>query len=1126
VNLISTDILFDSGASVSLLRHHVIKNLQLHPVQTCINLRNASGERMSILGQAEIRLSFAGHEVLHSFLVIKNLLYPVIVGVDFLSQQGISLKFSAFDLEVTLGKELTRQSTIDSDLNDSHGQIMSIFLEERKGMYRHGHSVMALSISQMPETEVEEEIAVPLWNDIDFEIPEDIPSQYKKVIDEFRELFVNQPGKSSISSHQIPTIDNIPVRIPPRRIPTAYRVEVHKQIATMLKEGVITPSKSAFSTPCVFVPKKNGEVRICIDYRELNKKTVKDAYPLPLPDEIQEKLRNDSIFSTLDLKSGYWQIPVSVEDQHKTAFCPGHEFGLFEFKRMPFGLCGAPATFQRTMNEVLQDLPFTCVYLDDILIHSKDEATHQQHLREVFQRLKNAQLTIRGSKCCIGRKEVTYLGHVYSHQGMKPDPRKVEAISKWPEPKNSKEIQQFIGLANYYRRFVKNFASIAAPLHKLTQKEVQFVWSPEARIAFNKLKKELCSNCVLQLPKDVKTFVVSTDASNNAVGAVLEQEGQPIAFASRLLRSAETKYSVIEKECLALVFAMKQFRHYLLGRKFQLQTDHKPLVWIKSNIDNPRISRWALALQEYDYEIQYKPGLQNIVADTLSREPVSCVTQRSYHLSMNDLRTSQTSDQLLQRILYMKRGRIEPRKNEFPSFEGKSLSRIWREIIIEDDMLKRVDGANKIPIIGGKLRRDVLKIFHDTPEGGHLGADKTWERCRREIYWPGMYSDIQGYCRNCPVCQQVKMHPIRPTLQSTPIIGKPLSLVGVDVLEVPVSRQGNRYLVVFQDHFTKWAEVYAVKNQTAETIEKCLLDFISRYGPPDRLHSDQGANFESRLLKNTLQYFGIQKSHTTTYHPQSNGLIERMNRTILTLLRSFVTDSSDWEQFLGPVLYAYRSAIHSSTGFSPYEMFFARKPPPLTEDSLSRWGFTAHHWLTSKQNNYKRIVDQAVKHISDAQKIQKRNFDKRASVETLEIGDEVWMKQVRRADKLSPKWLRGWVVKKVLNDQNVVLEREGGQELVTHREKIRKVHGYDRNEQHNELIEVDITDEEAQHHMEDQTVEMLDQGQTEDDESQQENTEEEILLQPELPPTPPPPLKRTRPKRNIQPPQRFIDETF
>ena len=414
-----------------------------------------------------------------------------------------------------------------------------------------------------------------------YEFPSCSHSSLSDLVHANADLFQTTLGFTTVAHRYIPT-NASPVRVPPRQIPAHYRMEVEKQMKDMLNQGIIEESSSPRMSPSVFVPKKTGELRLCIDYRQLNKRTLKDAYPLPLADEVQDWLAGSTIFSTLDLCSGYWQMPVHSDDHDKTAFCPGPGRGLFQFRRMPFGLTGAPSSFQRLMDKLFCDLPYVNSYIDDVLVHSPDVPTHKKHLNEVFHRLREAGLSLRGQKCHLRLSKVPYLGHVFSKNGMAPDTKKVQAVCEWPVPKNVTDVRCFLGLSSYYRCYIRNFADIAAPLHLLTQAGASFTWSLECQHAFNSLKDALTTAPVLTYPQfggDAAPFVLHTDASDNGVEAVLEQSGHVIAYVSRALNKPEKHYSVIQKEYLAVVYATKQCRHYLLGRPFQLLSDHKPLQW-------------------------------------------------------------------------------------------------------------------------------------------------------------------------------------------------------------------------------------------------------------------------------------------------------------------------------------------------------------------------------------------------------------------------------------------------------------------------------------------------------------------------------------------------------------------
>ena len=436
-------------------------------------------------------------------------------------------------------------------------------------------------------------------------------------------------GRTEKIRHQINTGDKAPIRQQVRRIPPARRDTVSKLVSDMLKKDVIEPSSSPWASPIVLVQKKDGSIRFCVDYRKVNAVTRKDAYPIPRVDDTLDTLSGSKWFSTLDLISGYWQVEVDESDREKTAFCTPD--GHYQFKVMPFGLCNAPATFQQLMDMVLAGLQWNncLVYLDDVIVVGKTFEDHLQNLRNVFGRLRAAGLKLQPKKCHFCSQEVEFLGHVVSPQGVSVDPKKVDKVANWPVPTSKREVQQFLGLANYYRRFVENFARIAKPLHRLTEKTAQIDWSMECQAAFEKLRQKLVTSPILVFPDMTKSFILDTDASDTGIEAVLSQMDDDgvehvVAYASKVLSKAERRYCVTRKELLAVVSFIHHFCPYLLGRRFILRTDHGSLTWL-SRFKNPerQLARWLEQLQEYDFEIHHQPGKKHQNADALSRLPCS-----------------------------------------------------------------------------------------------------------------------------------------------------------------------------------------------------------------------------------------------------------------------------------------------------------------------------------------------------------------------------------------------------------------------------------------------------------------------------------------------------------------------
>ena len=416
-----------------------------------------------------------------------------------------------------------------------------------------------------------------------------------------------------------------PIYQSPYRIPLLKRKQVDKEIDDMLEQGIIRPSNSPWASPVHLVPKKDGSVRFCVDYRRLNSVTKKDRYPLPLIQDIFDSVGGNTIFSTLDLKAGYWQIPVSPESIEKTAFCCHR--GHFEFNVMSFGLCNAPSNFQRTMDYVLSDLiGKTCMcYIDDVIVFSKSPEEHAQHLEEVFQRFRQAGLTLKPSKCSFAQSEVELLGYIVTSEGIRANPAKIAAIAKLATPRNIKEVRSFLGMAGYYRQCIQNYAHVAEPMVKLTRKLEPFTWGHEQQIAFDILKEMLTSNGVMSHPRLDLPYQLHTDASDYATGAILVQTHEDgvehvIQYVSHQLSGSQLRWSTVEKEAFAVVHGIGKLRPYLYGAQFTVYTDHKPLASLfTKQMLNTKVMRWGVLLAEYGAKIEYRKGAHNIRADMLSR---------------------------------------------------------------------------------------------------------------------------------------------------------------------------------------------------------------------------------------------------------------------------------------------------------------------------------------------------------------------------------------------------------------------------------------------------------------------------------------------------------------------------
>ncbi|UYV63183.1 K02A2.6-like [Cordylochernes scorpioides] len=820
-------------------------------------------------------------------------------------------------------------------------------------------------------------------------------------------------GRTDLVQHRIYTGDARPIRQPPRRLPMAKQEEVTGLLRKMKRDGIIEKSNGPWSSPVVLVTKKDGTTRFCVDYRRLNDITKKDSYPLPRINDTLTTLAGSSWFSTLDLKSGYWQVGMHPEDKEKTAFSTGS--GLYQFTVMPFGLCNAPATFERLIELVLKGLTWkTClVYLDDIMVMGRTFEEHLRNLQEVFDRFRANNLALNPKKCQLFQKSVKFLGHIVSTEGIRTSDDKVFAIKNWPEPRNKHELQSFLGLCTYYRRFVEGYADIAAPLHRLTEARASFHWNEECEKAFRALKRSLCSSPILAYPQPGTNFILDTDASNLGIGAVLSkvQDGDE---------------RVIE----------------FFSRNFLIRTDHAALTWLL-RMKNPegQVARWLEKLQQYHFQIKHRPGRKHNNADALSRRPCGdckhcerideheVTSRKTTMVPSNDwtaesCRTIQQRDPNIGPILEWKE-----RGNERPSWEVisdkspelKTLWSQWDSLSIDNGLLKRIwesaDGRSKtMQLVVPKVQvPNVLREIHDGVSGAHFGINKTLKKVRERFYWVYYHEDVERWCKECDRCAASK----GPKTRSRGVLreynmGAPFERIAIDVAgPFPVTKGGNKYILDAMDYFTKWPEAYAIPNQEATTVAKVLMDnLICRFGVPLELHSDQGRNFEAGVFQELCRLLGIRKTRTTPLHPQSDGMVERFNKTMEEHLSKVVEQHQrDWDVRLPPFLMAYRAAIHETTGQTPAKIMFGRELRLPCDLEFGSPGEPPAE-VTDYVNNLRSILLETHElvraKIRTASHRMKTRYDQRANHDGFRQNDLVWLFDPKIKKGLSPKLMPVW----------------------------------------------------------------------------------------------------------------------
>ena len=851
-----------------------------------------------------------------------------------------------------------------------------------------------------------------------------------EIVQEFADVFPENFGIPPSRDTEF-TIELLPGTAPqskaPYRMAPAELKELKVQLEELLEKGFIRPSVSPWGAPVLFVKKKDGTLRLCIDYRMLNQVTIKNRYPLPRIDDLFDQLQGAAIFSKIDLRTGYHQLRIRESDVAKTAF--RSRYGHYEFTVMPFGLTNAPAAFMSLMNRVFhrQLDKFVIVFVDDILVYSPDVRTHREHLREVLETLRLNKLYAKFSKCEFWLKKVAFLGHIISKEGVSVDPSKVETVSNWQEPRSVTEIRSFLGLAGYYRRFIKDFSKIAKPLTQLTKKGVRYSWSEECEQSFKTLKEALTTAPVLALPSGRGGYEVYCDASGNGLGCVLMQRGHVIAYASRQLKTHEKNYPTHDLEFAAVVFALKIWRHYLYGEQFEVFTDHKSLSYIFTQDHlNLRQRRWLEFLKDYTFTLAYHPGKANVVADALSRKGIvlaACLMIKEWKL-MEEVISARprvaATRVSIQAALHIDSGlvqQIKEAQKRYPETEewikatqvgGEGLSFGEKEGV-------RMWGRLWVPA-ADELRKEVLEAAHCSRYNIHPGSTKMYHTLRREFWWKGMKKDIAEFVARCLVCQQVKIEHQKPAglMQRIELPEWKWEHITMDfVVGLPVNQKGNDAIWVIVDRLTKSAHFIAFKtgHNMNTMARKYVQEVVRLHGVPVSIISDRDPRFTSRFWRSLQEAMGSQLKLSTAFHPQTDGQSERTIQTLEDMLRACAIDfGRNWEEQLPLVEFSYNNSYHASIEMAPFEALYGRPcRSPLCWAEVGEKHITGPELVAESNRNIVLIR----KRLLAAQSRQKSYADRRRRELGHEVGDHVFLKvsptkgQTRFGlkGKLSPRYI-------------------------------------------------------------------------------------------------------------------------
>ncbi|CAF1164741.1 unnamed protein product [Rotaria magnacalcarata] len=1079
-------IMFDSGSTQSFINEEVLNRTVHFPInyKKHYYLLADGNTTFEVTGTVKIFVEINHIKTNIVVGVVNSLCTDCILGMDYITKYKVNLNNQQLRVQVhtpfkTLRIPMVEQSTkpkikcwlSKSDRSNPSQEkrlplISTIFYNNKKEKYHENNLSMLTSASEHHI----KSLLIHLHDLPQFHELKQILTKYQPLFDTSRTTM----AQTSIP-HVICTSDNPPISSKP------YPQTLEKQNATfeiiqqMIRNKQIRASSSQYASTILLIKKRDGSHHFIVDYRKLNQITIQDKFPLPNLEQTIQMVGGHEYYSTLYLRSGYFQIPIREEDRHKTAFITTH--GLYEFNVLAQGLKNSPPSFQLiTSNLLLPCKKFSLVYLDDILIYSNSFQQHLDHLNQVLPILNKHQFQLNPQKCELARTAIDYLGHTISNQGIKPLQERIQKILDIPQPVSLNQANAFIGAIGWYRKFIQDYTKIAAPILAVTNltknNKFKFKWDSPQRNAFDKLKIAITSEPLFLNYPDVNApLILATDASDYCIGGVLYQEingeRKNIYFYSKILPKLQRKWPTIEKEALAIYYCVSRMKLYLLGHEFIIQTDHCPLRDMhKKSSNNRRVDRISLVLQQYNIkEIRHISGKCNCMADYLTRYPrqieeddeffdsdfghIPNVYSQSSNLTLQD--NLSINSQIVNAVTT--RAQTKAQEKSLPSKdhtvpaddslvpddqsqeglghafdiskigEAQKHDKLYQENFLEihknnpnssymlkNDILykliKRGVITKELVYVPSSMLEQLLSAYHDAPYAAHFGVRRTYLKLKDIYWWSDMKITIRNYIQSCLKCQKFNiprnklpglLHPIESPIG-------PFPLIGIDYSgPFPITPQGNKYVLAITDYFTKWVIAIPLPEQTAKITAETLYEYyITIYGVPSRILSDQGTHFNNKLIAAFTSILGCHHIKSTTYHPQTNGAIERFNSTFERQLAKLTNKRiNDWDIHLKSIVFAYNTGSHAATKFTPYELQFGRRPQLPPEQPLTNYQFSKPNDYIFYFNKTLNIYRQhAMNNIFNNQQNYKKFYDRNRPEKYYSISDQVLKRIPTQPSKL------------------------------------------------------------------------------------------------------------------------------